>query len=263
MIDWNSVWDLQMLVTDRARLNDGVFWDRMAKDDSSGRFTEELTEFQLQCLSLQGNESVLEIGPGKGRLTREIAKRSASLTVIDPSKSMLEELAKSFEDEGLNDVEMINSKLEDTSLEELGRHDVVVASYSLFMMDMETQLTKLSDAAIDRVCIFVPANIRVPKEVQAMLKGTDADIQLPDHAILFNLLSDMGIKADVLIRSYKVSRNYADLETALDEQMRFYNATDDKRERMAEYVSSLLKTDGSGMVLEQERSTAMLRWHLP
>ena len=260
IIDWNSVWDLQMLVTDRARLNDGAFWDRVAKDEKSGRFTEELTDFQLECLDIKETESVLEIGPGRGRLTKELAKRSSSLTVLDPSEIMLEELAKSLEDDGLNGIRMINSKLEDIPQDELGSYDVVVASYSLFMMDMETQLRKMTDASKDRVCIFVPANLRIPEKVQHIIKDTRSDIQIPDHVVLFNLLWDMGIKADVLVRSYVVKRGFDDFDSALDEQMRFHNVPEEKRTRMEEYVSSILSEEDGSFVWEQERSTALLRW---
>lgn len=261
LIDWNSLWDLQMLVTDRARLNDGFFWDKIAKDEKSGCFTEELTAFQMDCLSIKPDDKVLEIGPGKGRLTKELVKNAKSVTVLDPSELMLEELSKTLLDEGLKEVQQINSKLEDVDQMSLGQYDLVVASYSLFMMDMKSQLEKMNNASSGGVCIFVPANLRIPKEVQSLLRGTEQSIQLPDHVVLFNLLWDMGIHAEVLIYTHKASRRFKDMESALQDQMRFHNVPEEKREIMADYVSSLLKKEGDELVIEQQRSTAMLRWN--
>lgn len=260
IIDWNSFWDLQMLVTDRARLNDGFFWDKIAKDEKSGCFTDELTAFQLDCLKLKADDKVLEIGPGKGRLTKELVKRAKSVTVLDPSELMLKELSKTLINEGSGEVQQINSKLEDVDPMSLGQYDLVVASYSLFMMDMKSQLEKMNNASSDRVCIFVPANLRIPQEIQSLLRGTEQSIQLPDHVVLFNLLWDMGIHAEVLIDTHKATKRFKDMESAVQEQMRFHNAPEEKRGMMVDYVSSLLKEDGDELVIEQQRSTAMLRW---
>ncbi|GEM_PF-1708104 len=262
LIDWNSVWDEQMIITDRSRLNDGAFWDRMAKEPSSGGFPEEMTDFQLSCIGIEGHESVLEIGPGKGRLTIELAKRAGSVTAVDPSAAMTEELSRSLEDAGISNVRLIVSSLEEMDSAQVGRHDVVVASYSLFMMDMRRRLEQMTRSAANRICIFVPADLRVPDELQRTLWGTDADIQIPDHVVLFNLLWQMGLKADVAVQSFNVRKEYADLRSAVDEHMRFHNAPERSRPALERYLSSMLREEDGALVLLSERSTAMLRWRV-
>jgi len=260
LIDWNSIWDNQMLITDRSRLNDGLFWDSVAKEGRRGCFPEDFTEFQMECLGLEGGESVLEIGPGKGRLTRELAKRAASLTVVDPSKSMLDELTTGLKTDGFHDVRAVMSKWEEADITEMGGHDVVVASYSLFMMDMRRMLGKMTGAADDRVCIFVPADNRIPVELQRILHGSESDIQMPDHVVLFNLLWQMGLPADVLTRDFEFVKEYEDLQSAVDEQMRFHNVPEDSRGDVEGYISPLLDRVEGGLVLRQQRRTAMLSW---
>ena len=71
LIDWNLVWNNEMLVTDRARLNSGAFWDEtLANGEGLGTFGENLTELQLEAVAASSQETVLEIGSGWGRLTR-------------------------------------------------------------------------------------------------------------------------------------------------------------------------------------------------
>lgn len=259
-IDWNSIWDTQMLLTDRARLNDGGFWDKISNEERASPFTEELLKFQLECLALKGDETILEIGPGKGRLTKELARRAAHVTALDPSQGMIDSLTLTLSEEGIDNVDIIKGSLEDIEKTSVGEHDVVVASYSLFMMDMSKCLKMMTKLSRDRVVVFVPANIRIPVALQNILHGTDAVIQVPDHVMLFNILWDMGYPTDVLVKSYTAKREYEDLEAAVDEHMRFHNVPDCKRENMTQYVRSLVKYDGVRPIIEQERSTAMLRW---
>lgn len=70
LIDWNLVWNNEMLATDRARLNSGAFWDEtIANEEGLGAFGENLTEHQLEAVVASSRETVLEIGSGWGRLT--------------------------------------------------------------------------------------------------------------------------------------------------------------------------------------------------
>lgn len=47
LIDWNLVWNNEMLVTDRARLNSGALCDQtLANGEGLGAFGENLTELE-------------------------------------------------------------------------------------------------------------------------------------------------------------------------------------------------------------------------
>ena len=77
------------------------------------------------------------------------------VTVVEPSSGMLTCLRENAINEGLNNITCINKKWEDAVPgEDLGEYDVVIASYSLAMLDIKKALLKMHKVARHSVCLF-------------------------------------------------------------------------------------------------------------
>ncbi|MBT3456224.1 methyltransferase domain-containing protein [bacterium] len=73
------------------------FWNaKYYKNNSQGQYQKGIST--IEKIELSGNESVLDIGCGDGRITAEIAKQVPNGYVlgVDVSKNMIEEAIKSF-----------------------------------------------------------------------------------------------------------------------------------------------------------------------
>ena len=264
LVDWNAVWNGEIHLSRRARLNSGRFWDEIAeRDQGEDCFPDALTAEHLRRIGAQADETVLEIGPGMGRLTVPLAHAARAVTVIDPSAAMLRRLRARADEAGLTNLRTVQGAWEDDEARaEAGPHDVVVGSYSLFMLDMRAQLERMHRLAADRVCLFVPAEPRMPEAVERILFGAVVSSRLPDHVLLFNLLHDLGIHADVEVLTHPREKRFGSLEEAVDEQLRFHDAPEESREAFAEYVEPKLQRRDGAFVLARPVKTGVLRWRV-
>lgn len=265
IVDWNTVWNTEILVTERGRLNHGCFWDELAaRDEDRNPFSEALTEFQLGRIAVQPEETLIEIGPGLGRLTLALARDAAAVTAVDPSAEMLSRLNACAAAAGVNTLKTVHCNWEDVELSSgLRPHSLIVASYSLFMFNMRAQLQRMLRLATNRICLFVPAEPRISEDVQMIIHGAIVSSGTPDHVVLFNLLNDMGLDPEVELFSFSSEKRYKTSDDALDEQMRYYKAPLEKRAEMRRHVFGQLHREDETWILRRVRKTAMLRLLIP
>ncbi len=67
-----------------------------ARLDQHYLVSEEVRDAIIAGAALSGGEAVLEIGPGRGILTRELVKRARTLTVVEMDERLSEGLSKEF-----------------------------------------------------------------------------------------------------------------------------------------------------------------------
>lgn len=262
LIDWNLVWNTEITVSDRQRLNQGSFWDAAIESGQKfDGFSESLTDFQIGRVALKPHEAVLEIGAGHGRLTIPLARTARSVTAVDPSTGMLSRLREGAEEAKVDNIRTLNRTWESIEIgKDLEQHDVVIASYSLFMMNIREQLRKMHEIASDRVLLFVPGEKRIPDAVQEILYGASVSSQYSDHVILFNMLYDMGIDASVELSAFDSVKHYSSFDEALDEQMRFYSAPPEKRAELGTHLKKTIQEEDDSYCLKRNRKTALIRW---
>lgn len=264
LVDWNAIWNAEIVLSRRMRLNAGSFWDYIAAcDRGHDGFTDVLTTRQLERIAAGADDTVLEIGPGMGRLTIPLARSARAVTVIDPSAGMLARLRERCQAAGVTNLTMLTGAWEDADhLVGLAPHSLVIASYSLFMLDMRVQLERMRRFASRRVCLFVPAAPRMPEAIERILFGTVVTTRLPDHVVLFNLLHDLGVDASVEVLRETRERRYDSLQDAIDERMRFYDAPEAKRGEIAAFVESQVRSSDQGVVMSQEVATGVVGWRV-
>jgi len=79
-------------------------------------------------MRLSKEDSVLDLGCGEGSVTIPIAKKVAKLTAIDSSEKMLELLKEKCEKKEIANVDIIQGKLEEVKVKDIGNYDVVLFS---------------------------------------------------------------------------------------------------------------------------------------
>ena len=88
----------------------------------------------LDCLNLQGNEEILEVGTGSGYLTSVLAKLSKSVQSIEIEKELYESAKASIKKLKLKNVELINDDFICSSFQE-EEFDAIVISSALTSID--------------------------------------------------------------------------------------------------------------------------------
>ncbi len=257
-MDWNDEWNLSIRMTHRDRLNSGQFWDGQAARASSGHFPGSMLDDQLRIIGSGTGQSIVEIGPGNGRLTIPLARSFSEVIVIDPSPRMLACLEDRLRSSGLDNVRFINDHWERIEIETLGRSHKLVSSYSLFMNDMAGQLERMSLIS-DEVYLFVPADLRIPPDVQEVLFD-DVVVKHTDHEILTNLAIDMGLRPRSYAIEYPNRMGFDDLDKAVDYYSDFFGVDEQKREQFTGHLRSTMVLSEGKYLLATSRKVGVICW---
>ena len=165
MIDWNQIWKDALLAS---RLSGDNYYDQEERAESYDKSENIRTdgERRVTLLDPDPSWSVLDIGAGPGTLAIPLARRVRRVTAVEPSRPMIRCLERHLAEEKLSNVSIINSRWEDVSDEEAGRHELVIASYSLNFEDVGEALRKMNRLASQRVYLYWFAGITSWEEVR-------------------------------------------------------------------------------------------------
>ena len=152
MNDWNELWRSTWLAEGHSgeTYRDYSIEANASRYDSRRDLWEE-AEARSSILEVDGR-SVIDVGSGPGMLTLPMARRARRVTAVEPSERMIDLLRGHLEQEGLENVDIVNDRWED--VEGLEQHDVVVASLSLLMLDLRAALERMDALARMRVYLI-------------------------------------------------------------------------------------------------------------
>lgn len=262
-IDWNRMW---MEATENASWrkrhgNMTEFWNKRARRYSESLKHNDRSMRMISKLDIDPGCTVLDIGAGPGTLTIPLAKIVKHVTVVEPSSGMLACLKKNIADEGLTNITCIDKKWED-ALHGADEHDVVIASYSLAMLDMKSALSKMNEVARRSVNLFTFAGDRMwdYNELWSRLYGEEYRAG-PDYIYLYNILYRMGIHANVEITETEHKERFSSMDEAVEQWMENLDATTPEAEEVirSHLSENLVKEDGV-FWLKHEMKSAMIYW---
>jgi len=260
MLNWNDIWKWRMLVLRRSEILKTEYWDSIAFKNENQSMSS-LTNKQLEMIRVHPEDTVLEIGPGYGRLTIPLAKVVKKVTVVEPSKNMLSLLRENAERHGVYNISFVNMRWEEVDVgKDVAQHDVVLASFSLLMSDLKAALTKMDASAKKAVYLFLAADEWMPTEIQKILYGETLPITMSDHIIAYNLLYSMDIVANVAILSYEAKTSFANLQEAVDHALKIYNIPSAKDVDLKEYLGKVLVEDAGRYIYTRNRKVALIWW---
>jgi SAM-dependent methyltransferase len=266
IINWNELGKLMRLSSPlRKSLEEdaGIRGDTYAKQCNESMMqskSRERTERQIPKMELASGDTVLDIGSGPGRLAIPIAKRVKSVTAIDPSRAMLVYLQENMEKGDVKNITCINKRWEDIELGvDIMPHDVVIASGSLVMFDIQEALAKIDAAARRYVYLFTSAGKGMDKGLWKAIYG---EIPSADYIYIYNILHDMEIYANVEISDSEFEQRYKSLDDAVNKWKEMYGLPSEKEGELREYLSKMLvkdENDGT-LCLKRKSKSAMIWW---
>ena len=236
-----EIWASRIEQWNRARtrekgaLDSREFWNGFEVWEEYEPFTRypgKLIEPVLDHIDM--HSSVLDIGAGSGSISMIVAKVSKSVTAVEPSAAQMKRLRSKVLIEDAANVSLVERRWEEVTLDEIGCHDVVIASYCLFMREIEVCLRKMYDAARKMVFLVHLAGHDLQTSIRAIRSG---DASIPDLGLLLNVLDDMGLPAVVQIFC-------REFELPLDLQLKMFEYAQRFSEAQLEDLKNHLEKNG-------------------
>jgi|LSQX01.2.fsa_nt_gb 2-polyprenyl-3-methyl-5-hydroxy-6-metoxy-1,4-benzoquinol methylase len=222
-IDWNKMWEEEM------NLASGVAswsWNGAQRginrwDEAENRpirtGNEEYVEKLLKKLTLDKDDSVLDIGCGGGLISIPIAQKVKVVTALDTSQEVLSILQKNASQKKMANIKCLQADLQSIEpVKDLHQHDIVIASRCLGMFDLSEELTKINEMAKKRVYLT-----RIVEECDEFspniykLLGKQFK-PLPNYYFVYNLLYQLGIKANIDYISVEIEEKYKSIDHAIN-----------------------------------------------
>ena len=250
--------------------NPAEHWDKRAEEfNRSTKERSERTDRQVASLRLDPDYTVLDVGAGTGRLSVPIAKIVKQVTAVDQSGGMLSYLEENMAEEGLSNYKAIQKRWEDVELGvDIEPHDMVIASNSLGMFDLQEALAKMDAAAKKRVYLFISAGRRFfdDQEEEFWERVYDRPPRRhggfrSDYMLLYNILHDMGIYANVEIKDSEHVQHYGSLDEAVEQWKARREIPEENEPLLREYLSkNLERENGDGLTFRRRTKSAMIWW---
>lgn len=249
-IDFNALY-MQQKEQSTFKMKSKASWDKKASSMNSRVHTSIYNEEFLNELNLKECETLLDVGCGVGNLSLKVALKLKTVYALDYSPQMLEYLKSNAKEQNIDNIITLEKSWYD-SWEEIPSCDVVIASRSMEVKNMQEALLKLHDKAKKRVYVSykVGGSFVDEKILKAMGKTI---IKKPDYIYVVNILYALGINASVnFIRSEGRNTIYTSKEkfiesiqwslgelTAQELQKLevYYNNLDEVKKTQEEYVS--------------------------
>jgi hypothetical protein len=261
-IDWNEVWRT-IQAEKHALRRDPRFWDKRAPDFTRHAAASGYIGRFMAIMEPQPDWSVLDIGSAAGTLAVPLASVVNRITAIDPSNAMLVLLEKRCQKQGITNIDIVNGRWEDDWDElGIGVHDVAVASRSLVVEDLRGAILKLQRYARRRTYISTlvddgPYDRRIVEAVGRPFRPG------ADYIVVYNLLRQMGIHANVAFIIQRKEKIYTDVEDALN-SMRWmvHEISAEEEEKLRSYLTDTLIREGEGWKMPGRRPVrwAVLWW---
>jgi len=224
---------------------------------------DEFHEKLMEKLVLDKEDTLLDLGCGEGGVTTLLAEKVKSVLGIDTSDMMLDILQQRIDHYDIKNIEYKKMKIEDASVDSLGKFDVVVASRSFMgIYDIKDVLINANEMANKYVflVVFGRRNWRVEKKFFKSIGKKYPDFGPYDY--LFNILVDLGIYPNIEHFDLTGNRIYDDMEDALI-RMKFKKdlLTEEEIEKIEPFLEENLNKNPDGTLENPlDKSDIVLMW---
>jgi SAM-dependent methyltransferase len=167
------------------------YWDGRATAMSQRMSDSQYVQQFVAALDLEGCATLLDVGCGPGTIALTVAPRLEHVYGLDYSPGMLTAFAAEARARGLTAATPILRAWED-DWADVPICDVVVASRSTAVPDLEAAILKLDSKARRRVYMSYPADGRLPGDDVRRAIGRD-DAAAPDYLCVVGILHHLGL----------------------------------------------------------------------
>ena len=270
-IDWIKVWKerkLRQLATPHFKKSIDFWSDeenvrRLYINDRKGRITLVLE--QLGGMKIYPGAKVLDIGAGPGTLSVPLARRGCIVTAVEPSAVMVAALRDYQASEQVDDIRIIEKKWEDVTVEELdGPFDIVIASYSLSIVDIGEAIRKMDTVCSGVVYLFWFLNpspsSQILHDLWPKVHGVPYNYE-PMADCLFMVLLQLGIYPNLEVLASDHRHRYLTIGDATADFHRRMGCTDDHQDKIIrDYLRTKLTMIGSEFQLRGSSQGAKIWW---
>ena len=224
-------------------------------------------ERRAAALQIYPSWSVLDIGAGPGTLALPLSRRARQVTAVEPSLAMVKRHDMHIAEEGISNIRILPKSWEDLSDEEVGEHDLFIASYSPSFLDMRDALLKMDRLAKRQVILYwfagVPSWERIRVDLYPRIFGRE-HVCHPMSDVLYNLLYSLGIYADVqVLQGTAFPREYERIEEGISELRRALRLNTQEHDgAIGDYLESRGRREGERVVLEDDTVHVMISWRV-
>lgn len=272
-VDWNSVWKERKArnLSTRNYLTGDEFWNdprNVQLRYGNTSLHAERVKRQLSALVVPEGGKVLDIGSGPGTLAVPLAKAGCDVCAVEPSTPMVRALEEYRKKENAREIRVIQKRWEDVDPEELdGPFDLVVASFSLTMLDMGESAEKMDRVSNGGVYLFwfltPPLWARMMEDLWQPVHGSPY-FHEPMADCLFQLLLQKGIYPNISLEKVCSPHPYETLGEAVDDFRRQMNAYEPRQESLIRnYLRTHLTMSRAGLCLRGDSWNAMIWWKKP
>ena len=196
---------------------------------------------------VSADSTMLDVGGGAGRFAVALAFRCRSVTVVDPSESMLDQLREACAEAGRSNVESVLSEWETAEVEAA---DIVLCSHVVYgVADIRPFIEKLNAHARSRVVLvsFVASPQSTVSQLWEPVYG-ERRVNLPALPELTNVLWEMGIYPSIDMLTPSAPQTFADVDAAMSEvsRMMFIGDESDARARLESVIEDYLERTDDG-----------------
>lgn len=266
IINWDELWKATHANGFHQHGKDLVsHWDSRAKEFNKRVMRhQDRAESQVAALCLLPHETVLDVGAGTGRLTIPMARRAKMVTALDQSGGMLSCLRDNMASEGIENIQCLQKSWQDLGMDEIEPHDVVLSSNSLGVYNLKDALLKMDSLARRAVYIFTFTDHKRDDGFRDFLRQKERRWHSPagpaGYLIIYNLLADMGIYADIQIVDWQSDEHYGSLDEAVAEWKKMHDVPDEREPDLREFLFQRLVKDEKGFCMHRQHRQAMISW---
>lgn len=272
-IDWNEAWKKSATSCDNKPVYSSCS-DRWSDPERCRQFSRSVREnnwegsrARISAMDISPDSRVLDIGAGPGTLAIPLAGMVRHVTAIEPSAAMRDCLNETIRELGIKNISVVPKSWEDIDITtDLNPpYDVVVSSYSLGFPDLREGLQKMHDVSSGYVYIFWFADMisswqKNYGEIWEKLYEIPFKLAKKPN-IIFNLLHQMGIYANVEIIKEDHVQHFACIEEAVQDQgMGLSLQTEKQFAILREYLATKLHQENGAYVLKSPSIRAKIWW---
>lgn len=194
-IDFAQLYLNHKRLADRPR-STSLRWDQKSKNIEIGQLDTPYTRAFISEMQLEPTDTLLDVGCGVGTIAVMVAQKVQHVYALDYSQGMLDKLKANMDYYNTHNISILCKEWEEDWQQQVPQCDVVVASRSTLVEDMETALLKLHHHARRHVYLTYPAKNTFGTHPTVDVKK-HPQFATPGYLYILNILHQHGIQAQL------------------------------------------------------------------
>jgi len=270
MTNWAEVWKNLYEAGSRTKTvgECASLWDskeRALEFLNMSRENPERIELVLSKLPITKNSRILDIGAGPGTLAILFADRAMEVTAVEPSAGMVEVMKDQAQEKNISNLTVVQKRWEDVNPESdlAGPFDIIIASYSLGMPDIDAAIDKMQAVSSGQIWLFWFAGTTPWERHMAQLwpKIHNCPYHFgPKSDVLYNVLYQKGVYPHMTVHEMKYQKKYPTLDHAVSEMRRQIGCSEEYNPLIREYFEDRIARDENHLVENGDTVRVCMWW---